>query len=115
MKKMMIIAVLIGGMLMPAQIMAKNDKGNNKPKVEYNNKKKPQGKFEKKIDKRGVRSEFNNRNKYGKKKPNKPNVVVINKPAPPPPAPAKVVYKNDSFSAAASVLGIAALAAIIAN
>ena len=38
MKQMMIIAVLIGGMLMPAQIMAKNNKGNNKPKVEYNKK-----------------------------------------------------------------------------
>ncbi len=119
MKKMMMIAVLIGGMLMPAQIMARNNNG-SKPKVEYrNDKKKPQEKFEKKIDKRKRRNNFNNR--YGNKKPNRPNVVVINRPAPrprpipPPPPPVKVVYENDPVSAVASVIGLAALAAIIAN
>ena len=83
MKKMMIIAVLIGGMLMPAQIMAKNNKGNNKPKVEYNKKfdnKKPQGKFDNKkgfkkgYDKKAV-YKYNNKfdKKYGNKFYKKPN------------------------------------------
>ena len=48
MKKMIVIAALIGGMLMPAQIMAKDNKGNNKPEVEYRNDKKDFGKKEEK-------------------------------------------------------------------
>ena len=58
-------------------------------------------------------------NHFDKKKQNKPDVVVVNKPkprpVPPPPAPVEVVYKNDSFSAIASAVGLVALAAIIPN
>ena len=118
MKKMIVIAALIGGMLMPAQIMAKDNKGNNKPKVEYRNDKKDKKKPQQKFDNRKADKKFNDRN-FDKKKQNKPDVVVVNKPeprpVPPPPAPVEVVYKYDSFSAIASVVGLAALAAIIAN
>ena len=112
---------------MPAQMMAKNNKGNNKPKVEYNKKfdkkeNKKNDKFDKKNDKK-----FNEKKKnknvvyknYKKGKQNKPAVVVVNKPAPkpiaPPPAPVKVVYKNNPVNAVASAVGLVALAAIIAN
>ena len=40
MKKMMIIAVMMGAMLMPAQMFAKNDRVNERPRVENNQKKK---------------------------------------------------------------------------
>lgn len=139
MKKMMIIAVLISGMLMPAQIMAKENRGNKKPKVEYRNNKiekgdkkdkkaiAPPGKDKKKgygrnckDDKKGKPMGYKDNKKGYKndycKKPGKPDVIVVNKPAPvPPPPPAKVVYKSDPASAAASLVGLAALIAIIAD
>ena len=55
-----------------------------------------------------------------KKKPYKPAVIVVNKPAPrprpilPPPAPVRVVYESP-VNAVAQAIGLAALAAIIAN
>ncbi len=142
MKKMMIIAALISGMLMPAQIFAKENRGDKKPKAEYNkfeknNKgnKKPQMNYKDfdkgKNNKKGYNGDYkygkNKGNKkgnnyYAKKKPykpykpNKPNVIVVNKPAPvPPPPPVKVVYKSNPVSAAASLVGLAALIAVIAD
>ena len=107
MKRMMIIAALIGGMLMPAQMMAKNNQ-NAKPRIEYKNSKK---------DKPG-----NDRN-YRPGKPGKPlPPVVAKRPKPRPrpiprPVPKKVyVYKdNDAINAAATIIGIAGLIALIAD
>ena len=45
MKKLMIIAVIISGMLMPAQVFAKNDRrGDNKVQMDYNRAKKKNNK-----------------------------------------------------------------------
>ena len=106
---MMIIAALIGGMLMPAQMMAKNNQ-NAKPRIEYKNSKK---------DKPG-----NDRN-YRPGKPGKPMPpVVVKRPKPKPmpkpmprPVPRKVyVYQdNSAINAAAAVIGIAGLIALIAD
>ena len=119
MKKMIVIAALIGGMLMPAQIMAQNNRKNEKPRIEKREKRdnyknmKP-GKNEKKPGKQ-----------FGKyNKPAPPPVVIVNRPSPrpcpppPPPPPARYCYKNncgDVFGAAATVIGIAALVSLIAN
>ena len=61
-------------------------------------------------------------NKYNKRyyKRNKPAVVVVNRPGRPlpPPPPVKVVYRDNAPCAAgvvAGAIGLAALAAIIAN
>ncbi|MBQ8336491.1 MAG: hypothetical protein IJY44_03035 [Bacteroidaceae bacterium] len=139
MKKMMIIAALVSGMLMPAQIFAKENRGDKKPKAEYNkfeknNKgnKKPQMNYKDfdkgKNNKKGYKDDYkygkNKGNKKGYKnygykkpgKPKKPNVIVVNKPAPvPPPPPVKVVYKSNPVSAAASLVGLAALIAVNAD
>ena len=46
---MIVIAALIGGMLMPAQMMASNDRGNAKPRVENRSDKRSRNdKFDKK-------------------------------------------------------------------
>lgn len=122
MKKMMIIAVLVSMMLIPAQMEAKN-KVNNKAKVEYRNSKKDYGKKEYK--KSYNNKQFNNKKNFKKKKAynykksNKPAVIVVNKPAPrprplPPPAPIKVIYQSPS-NAIAQAISLAALAAIIAD
>ena len=120
MKKMMIIAVLVSMMLIPAQMEAKN-KVNNKAKVEYRNSKKDYGKKEYK--KSYNNKQFNNKKNFKKKKAynykksNKPAVIVVNKPAPrplPPPPPVKVIYQSSS-NAIAQAISLAALAAIIAD
>ena len=116
MKRMMIIAALIGGMLMPAQMMAKNNQ-NAKPRIEYKNSKK-----EKPGDNKYSNRPGNDR-KYKPGKPGKPMPpVVAKRPKPRPrpiprPAPKKVyVYKNnDAINAAATIIGIAGLIALIAD
>ena len=130
MKKMMIIAALIGGMLMPAQIMAQNNK-NAKPKVENRNNKKGNGKDfkqgrNKKNDNRDRKYSFN-AGKPGKNnrpvvvagRPQRPKPpVVINRPAPrplPPPPPRKAYCSNDAANVAATVVSLAALIALIAD
>ena len=115
MKKMMIIAAMVGAMLIPAQMEASN-KVNNRVKVEYKNRKEPKKfKEEKRFD---GRKDFDKARDYNRK-PDRPEVIVINNqkpcPLPPPPAPVKVVYESNPVSAVASVIGLAALAAIIAN
>ena len=126
MKKMMAIAVMMSAMLIPAQMMAKENKNNAKARIE---------------NRIGDRSEFKaNRKekKFMKAKPNKPNnkkfmkkrpmrrpapVIVNRPPAPrprriPAPAPQYIYvnnYNNDVVEAAATIVGIAALASLIAD
>ena len=135
MKKMIVIAALIGGMLMPAQIMAQRNNRNEKPRVENRDNRKDMkpgnGKggnkemnFNKpgKKDKPGKGCKKPGRYNYKYNRPAPPPVVVVNRPAPrpcPPPPPPAVVYRNcydnDAAEAAVAVLGLAALVALIAN
>ena len=127
----MIIAVMMGAMLMPAQMFAKNDRVNERPRVENNQKKKEIR----------IANERGNRpaNKPNKKraanyrpnnKPGKPvvaarrpsPVVVVNRPAPrpcppppPPPAPRRYNYSCGAADAVTSFLSIVALMSIIAD
>ena len=120
---------------MPAQIMAKNNKGNNKPRVEYRNDRKDKrfdkdfrngndkkfakyNKYGNRFDKKYAKKDKRNYNKY---KSSRPDIIVVNRPSrplPPPPPPRKVVYRNDASCAigvVAGAIGLAALAAIVAN
>ena len=140
----MIIAVIIGGMLMPAQIFAKNDRndrrGENKVQMDYNRAKKSNKGKEIKI------SHNKKSNKHVVAHSHKPAPVVVHhhkpasvvvhhhkpapvvvhhhKPAPvvvhhhcPPPVP--VVHhhhcNNEVVQAAAVAVGIAGLISILAN
>jgi len=124
MKKLMIIAVIIGGMLMPAQIFAKNDRndrrGENKVQMDYNRAKKSNKGKEIKI------SHNKKSNKHVVAHSHKPAPVIVHhhKPAPvvvhhhcPPPVP--VVHhhhcNNEVVQAAAVAVGIAGLISILAN
>ena len=110
MKKMMIIAAMVSVMLIPAQMEA-NNKVNSKPKVELNNKN------DKKFDNKKDEKKFKNDKKKLKKQP-KPQAIVkmpAPRPAPLPQAQVNVVYESNPINAVASVIGLAALAAIIAN
>ena len=87
----MIIAVIISGMLMPAQVFAKNDRrGDNKVQMDYNRAKKNNKGKEIKIG--------NKNNKHVAAKPHKPAPAVVHhKPAPVvvhhKPAPVVVHHK----------------------
>jgi hypothetical protein len=139
MKKMIVIAALIGGMLMPAQMMANNN-NDRKPKVENRgNRNEIRVSKDKKGGKKG---DFKGgRNDY--KKPGKPDyrpnrpcrpapVVVVNRPAPrpcppppprpcPPPPPRPKYYYNDYYydnpidDAAEAFVSIVALMSLIAD
>ena len=122
---MMIIAVMMGAMLMPAQMMAKNNKNNAKARIEN------------RVDNRRdfkVKENRNNRKdkKFVNAKPNKPMrkpaLVIVNRPPAPRPAPRPLppppprrrvyvnnYYDNDIVEAAATIIGVAALASMIAN
>ena len=125
MKKMMIIAAMVSVMLIPAQMEA-NNKVNSKPKVELNNKndkkfdnKKDEKKFknDKKFYNKRDDKKFKDDKKKLKKQP-KPQAIVkmpAPRPAPLPQAQVNVVYESNPINAVASVIGLAALAAIIAN
>ena len=127
MKKMIVIAALIGGMLMPAQIMAQNNRKNEKPRVENRDKRKDMKPGNNKPGKNNKAGFAINKPGKGKPKPQKYNrpaprpVVVVNNPAPRPcpPPPAPVIYKNyydnDVAEAAVAVIGLAALIALVAN
>ena len=127
MKKMIVIAALIGGMLMPAQMMAQNNKKNDKPRIENRDNRRD------KKDMNFGKPTKNNRPGFAMNKPAKPAPpkyrkpvppVVINRPAPrpcPPPPPA-VVYRNyyenevvEAVEATVAVIGLAALIALAAN
>ena len=119
MKKMMIIAAMVSVMLIPAQMEA-NNKVNSKPKVELNNKN--DKKFDNKKDEKKFKNDkkfYNKRDDKKKlKKQPKPQAIVkmpAPRPAPLPQAQVNVVYESNPINAVASVIGLAALAAIIAN
>ena len=130
MKKMMIIAVLIGGMLMPAQLFANNDRANAKPRVENNGKRKEIRVGSNRDDRNGKKPGYkpekpgkNNKPGRGYKpgKPGKPApVIVVNRPAPrpcpppPPPAPRRYYY-DGAADAVGAFLSIVGLMAIIAD
>ena len=138
MKKMMIVAALIGAMLMPAEIMAQNNRKDAKARVENRGERRDnrvaagKGRNEKPgfgFDKPGKDNRpgknFDKPGKPGKGygKPYKPApVVVVNRPAPrpcppPPPPPPVRVYEcdNDVVGAAVAVVGLAALVSLIAD
>ena len=90
---MMIIAVMMGAMLMPAQMMAKNDR-NAKPRVENrvdrNDRKAPNVKFDKARPGKPNDKKFNNKNKARKPmppvamKPRRPMLKPMPRPRPVP-------------------------------
>ena len=144
MKKMIVIAALIGGMLMPAQIMAQRNNRNEKPRVENRDNRKDMkpgnskgGNKEMNFNKPGKKDKpgfaMNKPGKKGKpgkgyKKPGRynykynrpapPPVVVVNRPAPrpcPPPPPPAVVYRNCyDNDAAEAAVAVLGLAALVA-
>ena len=130
MKKMRIIAAMVSVMLIPAQMEA-NNKVNNKPKVEFNNKKNDKKfKDDKKFDnKKNDYKNFDKKKKEDKKlkndkkknnlkkQPKKQDMIKVPAPRqlPQPAAQVNVVYNSNPVNAVASVIGLAALAAIIAN
>ena len=125
---MMIIAVMMSAMLMPAQMFAKNDRVNEKPRVENNQKKKEIRVGNDRNNKPAVKPDNKPNNKPNKdyrpnNKPAKPvvvvnrpaPVVVVNNPAPVPPPPPRYYNDNDAADAIANFLSIVGLMAIIAN
>ena len=121
---MMIIAAMMSMMLMPAQMMAKDNRNNPKPRIENRiNNKEPKVKF---VNARKIKAD--NR-KYDKKpmmpiamKPAKPIPKPILKPRPfPKPVPRPYpVYVNDCsvnnmVGTAANVIALAALISAIAD
>ena len=129
MKKMIMIAALIGGMLMPAEMVANNNI-DRKPRVENRGRKEIRVSRDKKGGKKDVYR--NNRADYRPGKPGRNDyrpgrpapVVVVNKPAPrpcpPPPPPARYYYDdcyydNPIVEATAAFVGIAALISLIAD
>ena len=126
MKKMMVIAVMMSAMLMPAQMMAKENKNNAKAKIENRIGDRREFKANRK-EKKFMKAKPNkpNNKKFMKKRPmRRPAPVIVNRPPAPRPRriPAPVPqyiyvnnYNNDVVEAAATIVGIAALASIIAD
>ena len=109
-KRVMIVAIMVIGFIMPAQVSAQNaNRGGEKGRAAM-----VQRKNDKKADKK---KNFNKKNKKAAHKDNKahkPNVVVVehhhhNKPV--------VVHHhdNDGAGVVAAAIGLAALIALIAN
>ena len=123
---MMIIAVMMSAMLMPAQMMAKENKNNAKARIENRIGDRREFKANRK-EKKFMKAKPNkpNNKKFMKKRPmRRPAPVIVNRPpAPrprriPAPAPQYIYvnnYNNDVVEAAATIVGIAALASIIAD
>ena len=125
MKKMMIIAVMMSAMLMPAQMMAKENR-NARPRVENrvkkNEKRAPKIKFDNarpgKPDKK-----FGNRNKGRRAMPpmamrhcrpmHRP--MPRPRPVPPPPVYHNHCCENSVVETAATIIGLAALVSAIAD
>ena len=119
MKKMMIFAVMMSMLLVPAQMMAKNNNRDfAKPRVEN----RMDNKRDFKVAKRDKRND-----KFAKARPMKAKkpMAMAKRPAPRPkpmprPVPRPVYYHNhccanDAVETAATIVGIAALAALIAD
>lgn len=129
MKKVMIIAVMVSAMLMPAQMMAKNNKNNAKARVEnrVNNRKnlRVETKRNDRKERKFVSAKPYNKKFMYKKPMRKPAPIIVSRPpAPrprplPPPPPRRIYvnnyYDNDVVEAAATIVGIAALASLIVN
>ena len=124
---MIVIAALIGGMLMPAQMMANNN-NERKPKVENRgNRNEIRVSKDKKGDFKGGRNDYKKPGKpdYRPSKPGRPApVVVVNRPAPrpcPPPPPRPKYYYNDYYydnpidDAVEAFVSIVALMSLIAD
>ena len=122
----MVIAVMMSAMLMPAQMMAKENRNNAKARIENRMDDRREFKANRK-DKKHMKAKPNkpNNKKFMKKRPmRRPAPVIVNRPpAPrprriPAPAPQYIYvnnYNNDVVEAAATIVGIAALASIIAD
>ena len=125
---------MMSAMLMPAQMFAKNDRGNAKPRVENNQKRKEikisKDRGNKPNDRPNKNFQANKPNNKPKYRPGKPDyrpgrpapVVVVNRPAPrpcppppPPPAPRRYNYSCGAADAVTSFLSIVALMSIIAD
>ena len=136
MKKMMIIAVLVSGMLMPAQIMAQNNQRNNrKPVAVQQEKRGKENRKDFQVNKKRPQAMHNQMNNH---KPDckpihkpmhkpEPRPVVVHKhqPAPPPvivhkPEPRPVVVhkhhcNNDVANVAAVAVGVVGLISLLAD
>ena len=123
----MIIAAMMSMMLMPAQMMAKDNRNNAKPRVENrvkkNDKKVPNIKFD---NARPGNAENKKVDKGRKQMPQvakraqKPMPKPMPKPRPRPVPPRRPIYNNyccdNGFvEAAATVIGLAALIAAVAD
>ena len=106
MKKMMFIAVMMAAMLMPAQMMAKN---NPKARIEnrVNNRKdfKAEMKRNDRRDKKFAKAKPNNRKFRDNRPMRKPRPVIYHNHC----------CDNDVVEATATIIGIAALAAMLAD
>ena len=113
----MIFAVTMSVMLMPAQMMAKNN--NAKPKIENrveNRKENKKEKFDKARPAKPVDKKFKNDKPAKRPKP----MAMKKKPGPrprpvPPPAYKNNCCANNVVETVATVVGIAALAALIVD
>ena len=127
MKKIMFIAVMMAAMLMPGQMMARN---NAKARIENraNNRRefKAESRRYDRQDKKYAKAKPKNKHnkKFRNNKPmRRPKPIIVNRPPAPrpiPPRPRPVIYHNhccdnDVVEATATIIGIAALAAMIAD
>ena len=137
MKKMIFIAAMIGGMLIPAQMVAQNNREKNNPNVDLrgnrqNNDKEVKDKKNDRDDKQAFKPEQKPNNKPDNdkqafkpeqkpnNKPGKPAIRPDFKPDRRAPKPVPQVrrdydYDNDVAEAAVVAVGLAALVALIAN
>ena len=123
MKKMMFVAVMMSAMLMPAQMMAKNNREYNKPKVENRMDRFEKNRPNKAYDKRFRDDRFNKKPMpMAKMRRPAPRHRPMPKPMPKPrprPVPRPVYHNhccdNDAVETAATIIGIAALAAMMAD
>lgn len=129
-KRVMIVAIMVIGFIMPAQVSAQNaNRGGEKGRaamVQRKNDKKENKKNDKKDNKKAdKKKDFNKKNKKAAHKDNKahkPNVVVVehhhhNKPVVVHHKKPVVVHHhdNDGAEVVAAAIGLAALIALIAN
>lgn len=128
-KRVMIVAIMVIGFIMPAQVSAQNaNRGKEKERSAMVHKKndKKENKNDKKDNKKAnKKKDFNKKNKKAAHKDNKahkPNVVVIehhhhNKPVVVHHKKPVVVHHhdNDGAEVVAAAIGLAALIALIAN
>ena len=131
MKKMMIFAVMMSMLLVPAQMMAKNNNRDfAKPRVENrvkkNDKKAPKVKFDNARPGKPDNKKFNNRDKGRKPMPpvaRRPRRPMPRPVAVPPPPPVHHHHHhhhnhccdNGAIEAAATIIGIATLISAIAD